>query len=62
MPEKVGEFKGLEIMLLINRAYAKHQGIYDRVSFRKLGFLYSALQSPTTLLWSRPPILKSLVY
>ena len=46
MPEKVGEFKGLEIMLLINRAYAKHQGIHDQVSFRKSGFLYSALQSP----------------
>ena len=46
MPEKVGEFKGLGIMLLINRAYAKHQGIHDQVSFRKSGFLYSALQSP----------------
>ena len=33
-------------MLFINRAYAKHQGIHDQVSFRKSGFLYSALQSP----------------
>ena len=46
MPEKVGKLKGLEIMLLINRAYAKHQSIDDQVSFRKSGFLYSALQSP----------------
>ena len=40
------KFKGLEILLLRNRAYTKHQDIYDQESFRKSGFLYSALQSP----------------
>ena len=33
-------------MLFTNRAYTKHQDIHDQESFRKLGFLYSALQSP----------------
>ena len=33
-------------MLFANRAYTKHQDIHDRESFRKWGFLYSALQSP----------------
>ena len=33
-------------MLFTNRAYNKHQDIHDQESFRKLGFLYSALQSP----------------
>ena len=40
------KFKGLEIMLFTNRAYTKHQDIHDQESFRKSGFLYSALQSP----------------
>ena len=33
-------------MLFTNRAYTKHQDIHDHESFRKSGFLYSALQSP----------------
>ena len=33
-------------MLFTNRAYTKHQDIHDQESFRKSGFLYSALQSP----------------
>ena len=33
-------------MLVTNRAYTKHQDIHDQESFRKSGFLYSALQSP----------------
>ena len=33
-------------MLFANRAYPKHQDIDDPESFRKSGFLYSALQSP----------------
>ena len=40
------KFKGHEIMLFTNRAYTKHQDIHDQESFRKSGFLYSALQSP----------------
>ena len=32
-------------MLFTNRAYTKHQEIHQE-SFRKSGFLYSALQSP----------------
>ena len=32
-------------MLFTNRAYTKHQDIHDQESFRKSGFLYSALQS-----------------
>ena len=32
-------------MLFTNRAYTKHQDIHDQESFRKTGFLYSALQS-----------------
>ena len=32
-------------MLLTNRVYTRHQDIHDQESFRKLGFLYSALQS-----------------
>ena len=40
------KFKGLEIMLFADRTYTKHQDIYDQESFRKSGFLYSALQSP----------------
>jgi len=33
-------------MLFTNRAYTKHQDIHDQESFRKSGFLYSALQRP----------------
>ena len=33
-------------MLFTNRAYTKHQDIHDQESFRKSGFLYSAIQSP----------------
>ena len=33
-------------MFFTNRAYTKHQDIHDQESFRKSGFLYSALQSP----------------
>jgi len=33
-------------MLFTNRVYTKHQDIHDQESFRKSGFLYSALQSP----------------
>ena len=33
-------------MLFTNRGYAKLQDIHDHESFRKSGFLYSALQSP----------------
>ena len=33
-------------MSFTNRAYTKHQDIHDQESFRKSGFLYSALQSP----------------
>ena len=44
--KKVGKFKGLQIMLFANRAYTKHQDIDGPESFRKSGFLYSALQSP----------------
>ena len=33
-------------MLFTNGAYTKHQDIHDQESFRKSGFLYSALQSP----------------
>ena len=33
-------------MLFTIRAYSKHQDIHDQESFRKSGFLYSALQSP----------------
>ena len=33
-------------MLFTNRAYNKHQDLHDQESFRKSGFLYSALQSP----------------
>ena len=33
-------------MLFTNRVYTKHQDIHDQGSFRKSGFLYSALQSP----------------
>ena len=33
-------------MLFTNRASTKHQDIHDQESFRKSGFLYSALQSP----------------
>ena len=40
------KFKGLEIMLFTNRAYTKHEDIHDQESFRKSGFLYSALQNP----------------
>ena len=40
------KFKGLEIMLFTNRADIKYQDIHDQESFRKSGFLYSALQSP----------------
>ena len=45
-PENVGKFQSLEIMLLTYRAYTKYQDIHDQESFRKSGFLYSALQSP----------------
>ena len=40
------KFKGLEIILFTNGAYTKHQDIHDQESFRKSGFLYSALKSP----------------
>ena len=40
------KFKGQDIMLFSNRAYTKHQHIHDQESFRKMGFFYSALQSP----------------
>ena len=40
------KFKGQEIMLFTKRAYTKHQDIHNQESFRKSGFLYSALQSP----------------
>ena len=33
-------------MLFTNTAYTKDQDIHDQESFRKSGFLYSALQSP----------------
>ena len=33
-------------MLFTSRAYDTHQDIHDEESFRKSGFLYSALQSP----------------
>ena len=33
-------------MLFTNRAYTKHQDIHGQESFRELGFLYFALQSP----------------
>ena len=33
-------------MLFTNRTYTKYQDIHDQKSFRKSGFLYSALQSP----------------
>ena len=33
-------------MLFTNRIYTKHQDIHDQESFRKSGFLYSAIQSP----------------
>ena len=33
-------------MLFTNRACTKHQDIHDQESFRKSGFLYSALESP----------------
>ena len=33
-------------MLFTYRAYTKHQDIHDQESFRKSGFLYSALQRP----------------
>ena len=33
-------------MLFTNRAYTKRQDSHDQESFRKSGFLYSALQSP----------------
>ena len=33
-------------MLFTNRAYTKRQDIHDQESFRKVGFHYSALQSP----------------
>ena len=32
-------------MLFTNRAFTKHQDIHDQESFRKLRFVYSALQS-----------------
>ena len=35
-------------MFFTNRAYTKHQDIHDQESFKKSGFLYSALQSPIT--------------
>ena len=46
LQETLVKFKGLEIMLFTNRAHTKHQDIHDQESFRKSGFLYSALQSP----------------
>ena len=33
-------------MLFTNRTYTKHQDIHDQESVRKLGYLYSVLQSP----------------
>ena len=33
-------------MLFTNTAYTKDQDIHDQESFRKSGFLYSALESP----------------
>ena len=33
-------------MLFTNRAYTKHQDIHGQESFKKSGFLCSALQSP----------------
>ena len=33
-------------MIFTNRAYTEHQDIHVQDSFRKSGFLYSALQSP----------------
>ena len=33
-------------MLFTNSAYTKHQDIHDQESFRELGLLYSAFQSP----------------
>ena len=33
-------------MLFTNRASTKHQDIHDQESFKRSGFLYSALRSP----------------
>ena len=34
-----------QVVTVTNRALTKHQDIHDQESFRKSGFLYSALQS-----------------
>ena len=48
-------------MLFANRAYPKRQDIHDQESFNPDSFiLHSRVQS--NIVWSRPPILKSLVY
>ena len=45
-PEKVVKIQRTGNNVIYNRAYTKHQDIHDQESFRKSGFLYSALQSP----------------
>ena len=54
------KLKGLEIMLFTNIAYTKHQDNHDLLGSPDSLIPHSRVQS--NIVWSRPPILKSLVY